>query len=155
MSSYSVDRLLDLRRSVENDAAIALRRALDAQVRAQAAHERLRRATAQAAAAVTTRRAMPMPEAQSALESLAQHRFLQRLAADADEKARRVQTHQQEVLRPAAVAVEAARQAHTRAAQDRLLIEQHRERLRATDRQTALRREENERDDRSPRTPRS
>jgi hypothetical protein len=155
MSSYSIDRLLDLRRSVENDAGVILRRALEAQLRAQAAHERLRRALTQAAAALTAQRAMSTPESQSALESLAQHRFRQRLAADADEKARRVQSHQQQVMRPASAAVETARQAHTKAAQDRLLIEQHRERLRATDRQAALRREENERDDRSPRAPRS
>jgi hypothetical protein len=58
-------------------------------------------------------------------------------------------------MRPATAAVEVARRAHTKAAQDRLLLEQHRERLRATDRQAVLRREENERDDRAPRAPRS
>jgi len=42
-----------------------------------------------------------------------------------------------------------------KAAQDRLLIEQHRDRLRATERQAAERREENERDDRAPRLSRS
>jgi len=131
MSTYALDKLLDLRRTAEEDAALTLARATAAAGQARTANEALKRATLAARRVWEQERAAVAPSARPAGEALARHRFVERLAGVWADKRQQIDRHRAAVLEPALRSEEGARQAYLTARQERQAVEKHLERQRA------------------------
>jgi flagellar biosynthesis chaperone FliJ len=142
MSTYAIDKLLELRRRAENDAAIALGRASAAKTAAWEAQNALKRAAAAAGGRWEAQRNFVPGDKEFASDALARHHFVDRLATDAQGKGERARLHRTTVVEAAERAEEAARQAYVSARQDRQAAERHQEREVAAARTVAARREE-------------
>ncbi|HEY2903176.1 MAG TPA: hypothetical protein VGL59_21515 [Polyangia bacterium] len=141
MSTYALDKLLELRRKAEDDAALALGRATAAAAAALAGQQALKRDAAAARVAWEKERATA-GDREIAADVLARHRFVSRLAAAVVDKRRRTDRQRAAVLEPACRLEASARQAYTAARQDRQAVERHLERQRAAARLTVERRNE-------------
>ncbi|HEX3697553.1 MAG TPA: hypothetical protein VH374_19430 [Polyangia bacterium] len=141
MSTYALDKLLELRRKAEDDAALELGRATAAAAAALAGQQALKRDAAVARVAWEKERATAGDQ-EAAVDVLARHRFVSRLAAAAAYRQRQADGHRVTVLEPASRSEASARQAYAAARQDRQAVDRHLERQRTADRLTVERRNE-------------
>ena len=139
MPTYALDKLLELRRTAEDDAGRTLAEATVAAVQAKTASQALKRAASAARRVWEQARADVVP-LQPAGEALATHRFVARLGAAWESKWQQTNRHREAVLEPAVRAAESARQAYLTARQEREAVERHVDRQRAAVRVAAERR---------------
>jgi hypothetical protein len=142
MSTYAIDKLLEFRRRAENDAAVALGRASAAKTVAWEGQKALKRAAAAATGRWEAQRNFVAGAQELASDALTRHRFVDRLATEAQSKSERARLHRTTVVEAAERVEEAARQAYVSARQDRQAAERHQEREQAAARTVAARREE-------------
>ena len=142
MSTYALDKLLELRRKAENDAAVAMGRASAAKTAAWEAQKALKRAAAAATGRWEAQRNFVAGDKETASDALGRHQFVDRLAAEARTKGERAHAHRTAVVDAAERAEETARQAYMTARQARQAAERHQEREVAAARTVAARREE-------------
>jgi flagellar biosynthesis chaperone FliJ len=142
MSTYALDKLLDLRRTAEETAALTLTRATAAAGQARTASEALKRAMLAARRVWEQERAVVATNAQRASEALTRHRFVDRLASTWADRRQQIDRHRALVLEPAMRSEESARQAYLTARQERQAVENHIQRQRTAARVIADRRDE-------------